>query len=325
MFSGIFNDLDVQLYVENKLFEIIHGKIKKSSSTWNFRCTICGDSKKNKSKMRGNYYPKNCSYYCFNCNQSASGLHVISKLGGIDIQTVRRDFLEFLRKDDKKIKPVTKPKEVIKEKPQKINIPDSWIQNKIVEQFIKDRRLDIAPFKPKSFSCYYDKNINRIVIPWFENGEIIYWQKRSITNKQIPKYLFPKQSEKPIFNLDNINESFPYIFCLEGSIDSMYVLNGVAIGGVTLTENQQETLSKYLCEPVIMLDNQHVDETAKRVTIKLAKENPNLKLFIWPKDIHEKDVNEYVINHGIDKFMDKNFLKSRIFSGLKGIVELKNL
>ena len=56
-----------------------------------------------------------------------------------------------------------------------------------------------------------------------------------------------------------------------------------------------EILSKYLCEQVLFLDNQWVDETSLKITTKIVTENVNQKVFIWSKDITEKDVNEYII------------------------------
>jgi len=47
---------------------------QKRTNLWNFRCPICGDSKKSKTKCRGFVYEKKNKYFykCFNCNYGTS-------------------------------------------------------------------------------------------------------------------------------------------------------------------------------------------------------------------------------------------------------------
>ena len=47
---------------------------QKQNNLWNFRCPICGDSKKHKNKCRGFIYEKRNKYFyrCHNCNVGTS-------------------------------------------------------------------------------------------------------------------------------------------------------------------------------------------------------------------------------------------------------------
>ena len=47
---------------------------QKTTNLWNFRCPICGDSKKHKNKCRGFIYEKRNKYFyrCHNCNVGTS-------------------------------------------------------------------------------------------------------------------------------------------------------------------------------------------------------------------------------------------------------------
>ena len=56
------------------LSNILEGFKETSRGTFNCRCPICGDSKKNKFKKRGYWLHKNgeYKYFCHNCNATRS-------------------------------------------------------------------------------------------------------------------------------------------------------------------------------------------------------------------------------------------------------------
>ena len=316
---SIFED-QLPFYVQDKLPTIIRLNSKQKDK-WNLRCPICGDSKKSVRKARGWYYLKTNSFYCFNCETSCSGIRLLSVIQNVDETEVRKEFFKTLGSP----KQIIQPKEEVIEvkKKESFTIPDNWLSTDLVDKFIKMRKLDEAPFKPSNWNLYFDKSKKRIVIPWIRNGQMRYYQLRAILPDQEPKYLFPPDTDKDIFGLDSIDDSLGIMFLLEGALDSVFVKNGIAIGGTTMTAKQETILEHYLSEKVLMLDNQNVDTTAMIKLEKIAKEFPNKKLFIWPKNIKEKDVNEYYINHGTNPFADISFLKSRIFFGLRALLEMK--
>ena len=69
-----------QQIIQDKIQEILNNKhqnrlkrqIVNYPNRLNFACPICGDSKKNAHKKRGNVYFKNMRYKCFNCGVSMS-------------------------------------------------------------------------------------------------------------------------------------------------------------------------------------------------------------------------------------------------------------
>jgi DNA primase len=178
----------------------------------------------------------------------------------------------------------------------------------------------------KDYKFYYDKKLKRLVIPWSNE----YYQERTIFKSQSKedKYLFPSNSEKPIFGLENIDTRFKYIFLVEGVFDSIWVKNGVAVGSLTLSNHQKELLKPYENDYTIvyLMDNQHSDKSSLEKTIKLCEKNPYANIFIWPKALHMfKDINDTIIFH--DKFInvwkDENYLKKYIFNGIRAKLELK--
>ena len=65
-------------HIDSKFIGLISSKLEKfkrvKANLYNFRCPICGDSKKNKSKTRGYIYAvkANTNFKCHNCGASMS-------------------------------------------------------------------------------------------------------------------------------------------------------------------------------------------------------------------------------------------------------------
>ena len=63
-------------HVDSKFINLVSSKLQKfkrvKSDLYNFRCPVCGDSKKNKSKTRGYLYgmKANVNFKCHNCGAS---------------------------------------------------------------------------------------------------------------------------------------------------------------------------------------------------------------------------------------------------------------
>lgn len=74
---------DLNNYMIDMLYQLIPN-IKRQNNQLNFRCPLCGDSKK-KSKRRGHWYINQGTYYCWNAGciangKGLSGLQFLSKL-----------------------------------------------------------------------------------------------------------------------------------------------------------------------------------------------------------------------------------------------------
>jgi hypothetical protein len=195
--------------------------------------------------------------------------------------------------------------------------------------FIAKRRLNKAVNRPDNFyislSDYTHKN--RLCIPFTnDKGEIEFYQTRSfidIKDDPLPKYLGRKGGNKILFGADRISPDIDYIFIFEGPIDAMFVKNGVAIGGVDLTHIQEALLNAYpFHEKIWVLDNQHIDETAREVTHRLLDEGETV--FIWPKLESVKDFNDICVAKKMNE-LPATFIVKNSFSGIKGRLQMKKL
>ncbi len=332
--KALYDEFEEQFFVEQKLREIWF-PIKSIGNVIRGKCPLCGDGKK--GKMRGNYHKRTNSYHCWNEGCTASGLFIIAKFEKRDIKDVRSEFLKSLNllkgnNNEKKkyetdkdeyesgISNVSKMEEksVEIEEEKKIKIEDHWLELTGENlEVIKKRGVLDAINSPKNWKLFFDKNTKRIIIPWYKHHKIEYYQSRSTLTTQEMKYCYPKDIEKPIFNVDNITSKYNYIFCTEGAFDAVFIENGIALGTTGFTNHQTELLSYQFPfhKTIIMLDNQNVDTAAHKKLLKEAKKNKNQLYFIWPSNIVAKDINLYMMEHNFTNIFTPEFIIKNSYKG----------
>lgn len=325
--------------LNNEMLQMVYElvpNIHRQGNHLNFHCPLCGDGKK-KSSRRGYWYINTGSYYCFNggCianEKGLNGIQFLSLLTGKSASEIKTELIKragtFKHVVSSNISTTINEQEFddllgLSGSPIKKNfvLHDDWIDLPTeVQKEVDRRKIYKSPFIASDWKLYYDKKKNRLVIPWTKD----YYQERALTKKQQKeegKYLFPPEIEKPIYGLNNIDPNFKYLFLLEGVFDAIWVKNGLAVGSLILSQKQKLQLQSYKDYTIVyFMDNQFKDQSSKNQTIKISKENPFQKIFIWPKKLSMfKDVNESVIYS--DKFIElwsnQNFLIQNIANGIK--------
>jgi len=308
---------------------------------FNFRCNVCGDSKKSKRKTRGHllrsfdkesgeYY---WAYKCFNegsCPCAGDGnawsgdnwlkhtnisLHksylreMFSAQGDKKTKNELEELREIQKRKHEKEKAKQEKENAVREKKNtKFFIPLTLggryskqpehphidIINLAITE-CKKRRIDPAIWQ-KWFVAYDGDYKGRMVIPFFDNNnKIFYYQCRSLWNQE-PKYLNrTKDKDKAIYNKFHIDKSKPVVV-LEGVIDSTFVENSLALIGVSISEYIENFLNE-IPDVYYLLDN---DEAGKNRSKKLLKQRKNV--FLWEKFKYKncKDINEVIIKHNLD-------------------------
>lgn len=341
----MFSSIDLINYTENKIYQYVSSIKRKSSNKLNFRCPICGDSLQSQRKMRGWFNYRSGTYKCYNggcpARKTLSGLKFLALLQNKSIDEVKKDIIQENSKHYSKSELLQKLLEsntnpsannssitpILSSINTSILKPITWVDisnNKYVEEYLNSRKIYKAPYIPNNWKLYYESEKNKIVIPWIRDKQIVYYQYRSLYKDDLVKYYFPPNLSKDIFGLDLIDDNFKYIFLIEGVFDSIFVKNGIAIGGTELSDYQSQLLDKYKLTHkfVWLFDNQWKDNTSYIKSLELLKKND--LIFIWPKNISEKDVNDfYLKNNENNSFTNENFLTSNIYSGGKGLLKLK--
>lgn len=331
-------------WIDKKYINLISYKLPlfewKSDSVAEFRCPICGDSKKNNRKKRGVIFRAKDSYryYCHNC---AASMWVWNYFNNYCPEIFQEYKLEKL-----KAKFSTEWKEDIPQEketyvPPNISVEqfdsnadivsvDSLADNHFAKKYVRDRKIPEKYWKELKYTSNYKKWVNenidptsyadnketadeRIVIPFFNSQkQLIALQGRYIGEdkykRENQRYLTQKINKKSVllYGLDRATLS-ETLYCFEGPIDSLFVNNSCAAAGSALKK-----LFKSDKDIVYVFDNQ----PRKQEIVDLMEDaiNRGKKVVIFPDEIQEKDINDMVLA-GISNIED--ILKQNTYRGIK--------
>lgn len=332
----------MSLWIDKKYIGMVSYKLEKfkqRGDTYNFRCPLCGDSKKDKSKTRGYLYKKSnmMFFHCHNCNESMSFGKLLKRLDGI---LYRQYNLEtFAEKDEVKkqenvmeFDPVVFPSRPLN---TKINLPSIQeldfshfakkyiLSRKIPENFLNDI------YYTTCFKTFIDEIIpgnnkdiplaeKRIIIPFYDKEKrLLGIQGRALFESKL-KYmtLMTSEGNTKLYGMDRVNDEL-HIKALEGPFDSMFLDNAMAtmdsaIYRIAETYGHDK---KYLFIYDNEKRNSQINHNMEK-TIDLGHD-----IFIWPKQIQCKDINDLVLS-GKSKFEIENIIKNNTYSGLKAKVKM---
>jgi hypothetical protein len=305
----------------------------------NGSCPICREGKSWGKKRRLYYFFKDDYFYCQNCGQSHTPYFWIKEVTGMSWKEIKADVEEFTG-DDISFKEVFQnnidPVYDIPDLPGEcVNITDInqlrfYIDNWVVKkglQYIRSRRLDTAIYSPKTyFICLADKyHKNRLVIPYYDQyGRVQTYTSRTFLEKdERRKYQLKFNSPKGVFNLDKIDVDYPYIFPIEGPIDTMFLKNGVGISGISMTEKQENDINQIhpFHKKIWIFDNQRTEgDTVRNKIAEKIKEGETV--FMWEDEFElYKDLNQYCVEKKLD-FVDPALIQKFSYEGDKALLRL---
>lgn len=290
----------------------------------NFRCPLCGDSRKSITKKRGWWYMNTASYYCWNCGTGMSGIKLLEILSGQDYNEIKREYVKLFLKSGSDMS-LSASFETPSDEPSVFNVKrvlDPSLKLPLTDdarQYLNDRKVLTAPFlREDLFSCRGNNGVDYILIPWIINGIDAYYQLNDFKKVNSMKYIFPKKLKKLVYGLDNIDISWNKIIVFEGVYDSLFVKNGIATGTKSITEYQMKLIKERYPkhEIVVSFDN---DEPGIASMTKLIKKNAPVKFFRWfNKNTKQKDINDYVLaKDDVNAFASSKVLDKMIYDQLQ--------
>ena len=309
-------------HIDSKFINLISPKLQKfkrvKSDLYNFRCPICGDSKKNKSKMRGYLYAMKAdvNFKCHNCGASMTFSSFIKHLDPV----IHKQYVfeRFKQGTTGRATVVEEPKfhfETPKFK-TKIKLPKAS-ENPSADGYLTARKLDSTQFyyaeqfkkfvntlKPTFEDTKYDEE--RIIIPLYYEKNLIGLQGRSLGPSKVKYITVMLNDDAPkIYGLDNIRKDAP-VYITEGPFDSTFIRNSIAMCGADANVDRWGISS-----PVWIYDNEPRNiEIVRRIGNTIDSGD---YIVIWPNSIDDKDINDMVMS-GLDV---QSVIESNTYSGLE--------
>jgi hypothetical protein len=268
--------------LEDLIRENIPFKALDSRGFHTLKCACCNDY-----KVRGGFKFKNgtIGYSCFNCGMACKYEEftgsISKKMRGIlndfgiddtDISSVVNTAFFAKPPEEKKITLSSLTK--VDTSTSEVSFPPKSFRLGGTEEFAEyqvklityliDRNIDINKY-PFYFSLETRYN-NRIIIPYYRDGRLIYWQARTILKDEPKRYdnCISTKRDAVMFNMDALNQyTNAPLFISEGAFDAMLV-NGLGLVGSKLTEAKTILLGKSHRRLIFVIDKdrngQHLAE-----------------------------------------------------------------
>jgi len=332
----------MSLFVDKKFINMISSKLDlfswKKETLANFRCPICGDSKKNKRKTRGYFFAKGNDMYfrCHNCGAS----HTMFKFLEIVCPALVKEYaLERWKGGENGNSNYKKPEftfDTPKFKPnndllESIICVDNLESDHPCREFVERRKIPDIHYKNLYFTENFAKFAHkidvsvkapddaRLVIPIFDSEQqMIGIQGRSLDPQAEIRYITIKANkdiERMWFGLDRLGED-KTVFVVEGPIDSLFLDNALAMVGICDgSVLPQELIGKTV---IFALDNEPRNPQVIAQMKKIIS-NGN-KIVIWD-DVDGKDINDMILS-GKTKSQLMTLMQRCACSGAEALLKL---
>ena len=323
------------MYVEIKYLNLLSVRLeqfkRKKEFLWNFRCPVCGDSQKNKTKARGFIFQVKGKllYKCHNCQVSLPFPKLLQDMNPALYKEYRMEkFKSPKKRDTRKFErivsttPKFKPRDILDDLTPLNNLNNSHP----AKEYILNRRLPTEALyytekfmewtnhvKPNTFQ-EITTDEERIIIPFRDKeGNCFGFQGRSIHNTGL-RYItvLLEEGHPKIFGLNTIDYD-KTIYITEGPFDSMLLGNAIAMAGADVS-----TDSISGTDHVFVYDNEPRNvQIVSRISRHISDGE---SVVIWPSNIKEKDINDMVLaGHDVQRIVS-----SCSYQGLTATLKLND-
>ena len=328
------------LWLDRKYTLLLSPKLQlfkqKNTNLFNFRCPVCLDSQKNKSKARGYIFSKGENYF-FGCHNCGSGMTLKNFIEFVDPYLSKEYSLEnFKEKNTILRKPELKPS-VPKFIKKIIDLPtiNSLHDDNIAKQYVKSRFIPESTFKnlfyAENFKVFVesvsDKKLSerldytkpRLIIPFINRfGELIAFQGRALDDISIRYITVKIKDEQKIFGANTIDIT-KKIKVTEGPLDSLFLDNCVATADSDLASVANIFDKANL---ILIPDLQPRNKDLLKI-IETKFIDKGFSVCLLPETLPGKDINDFIMN-GLTKEDLNDIILSHTYSGLRAKMEFIN-
>lgn len=300
----------------------------------NFRCIVCGDSKKNQRKARG-YLVKHKDTFFYKCHKCGYSKPLSSFLYEHFPSQYHDYKLEKLKELSSDKQPIIADSVVVaaptivqtidsvatlpRDHPAKVYLTNRQIPTPSLEKILYTDNFGKYVMGVSGMDKYKRlPNDKRIVLEMRDaRGKLFGVQGRAIEKSSQLRYITIKfdDSKPKMFGLENLNTSLP-VTVVEGGIDSLFIPNSIALCGGDVSLSLNFLKGK---DVIVALDN----EPRSRDTVSRIKRaiDMGFSVCIWDIDSNLKDINDMVLS-GITADKIHTHIKENSYSGLRANVKL---
>ena len=283
---------------------------------YNFRCPLCGDSQKSKSKARGYVYPGGDTlwYKCHNCNR---GFKFKNFLNQVDHSLYEQYSMEWLAEFGHSSKPIPKFEHQIEKfdkrrmdkfEPLKLLKKVSQLPvGHVCREYVESRRLPrdthyflywcpkfyhwINKYVPDKFSAEtLAKDEGRLVLPFIDqNGYVVGCTGRSLAKDAKLRYVTIKFQDdaNKVFGLDRVDFK-KEVLVVEGPIDSLFLPNCIAMAGSSADLSQLPLRD----DTIFIFDNGPRNKDIVKQIQAYIDSNRRVCIF---ENVPHKDINDMIM------------------------------
>jgi transcription elongation factor Elf1 len=291
----------------------------------NFRCPLCGDSQKSRSKSRGWILERDnkFSYYCHNCGASQGFGYFLKTVDPL----LYNDYITEKFVANTTVTSTEKPEQFKTPTPKfnsnplkKLKKISQLPHDHAIKRYIEKRKIPPQHHYRLYFAQKFKTWINeiipnkfekvgkdepRLVIPFLdEKGQVFGVSARGFDPNGIRYITIMFEERQKIFGLDKVNFNEPY-YIVEGAIDSFFLENAVAMAGAEGNSNGVKNPEN----AVFVFDSEPRNKEIHKRMEKVIKQGH--KICIWPSDVPGKDINEMILNgmYDVEKVIENNTFK----------------
>lgn len=328
---GLFTDLDFIGRISGHLDRF---RWVNPSRTANFRCPVCGDSKRNPRKARGYLFVLKDTfvYKCHACGTACSLKKFIELKFPQYVDEYRLEsFKENSGTGFASYKPKTLDDDPVQEAPIVVAKPDFYLSDlpkaHQAVKFVAGRKIpesrwddigyteNFAQWVVKASGITKYKRLPkdaRILLELRdEEGRLFGVQGRAIDPGSSLRYITIRFNDDhpKLFGLESVNTTQP-IIVTEGPIDSLFLPNAIAICGGDVSMSLNRFRGK---EVIVALDNEpRSKDTVSRMNAAIDK---GFKVCFWGIDTKFKDINDMVLKGGMTPEMIMTHIHKNSYSG----------
>jgi len=315
-------------------------KVKQQSPYLaSFRCPICGDSRKSRTKTRGFFYANGNDLWfkCHNC-QAAHHFNTFLKITNEDLY--KQYAMEVFREKHGERKLNTEPATYEFDPPdfsaaglldrmlprisslpkcheaveycRKRNLP----RDSLDRLYFIEHSFDIARIADRYEGIITGKE-PRIVIPAYSRGGLLTGITCRAIRGEEQRYVVARLNEQePMVHFIDEVDFRQRVYVLEGAFDALFIKNSVAVGGSDL-KKVMSVLTHV--DVALIFDNQPRNKEVVKIMERTAK--LGYPIVVWPDTINGKDINE-MIENGMTRDSVMEVINTNTFQGLSLVAKL---